>query len=89
MVSICLLLGLLMSPASAHALAPSFSGSLRLPVDLYAASGTRLEKGQYTIQVKQDNGKYSLSFIQNDKPKVTVEGEVLGENADALRPHCR
>jgi hypothetical protein len=81
MVSICLLLGLLMTSGSAPAPAPSFNGSLRLPVDLYAAKGAHLEKGEYTIRVKQQNGQYSLTFIQDSHPKLTVKGEVLDENA--------
>ncbi len=82
MVSICLLVGLLMTSGSASALAPpSFSGSLRLPVDLYAAKGAHLEKGEYSIRVKQVNGQYSLTFTQDNHPKLTVKGEILREDA--------
>jgi hypothetical protein len=70
-----------MASGSAPATAPSFSGDLRLPVDLYAAGGTRLEKGEYAVQVKQENGQYGLTFLQSDQPKVTVKGEVLGDDA--------
>ncbi len=72
---------MLMATGSAPAPLPSFSGSIRLPVDLYSVSGTHLEKGEYTIQVKQMGGEYSLTFLQNDQPKGVVKGEVLAEDA--------
>jgi hypothetical protein len=81
MGSICLILGMLMASGSAPAPAPTFSASIRLPVDLYSADGTHLEKGEYAVQVKQDNSQYSLVFLQDDQPKGTVKGQVLGEDA--------
>lgn len=77
MGSICLILGLLMASGSAPAPAPTYSGYVRLPVDLYSADGTHLEKGEYAVQVKQENGQYSLLFLQNDQTKGTIKGEPL------------
>src|SRR5579862_5083405 len=81
MGSICLILGLLMASGTAPAPAPTFSGSIRLPVDLYSADGTHLDKGQYSVEVKQESGQYSLVFLQDDQPKGTVQGQVLGADA--------
>jgi len=57
--------------------APTFSGLVRLPVDLYTAEGTHLEKGEYTVQVKLENGQYSLLLVENDKTQSTIKGELL------------
>jgi hypothetical protein len=81
MVSLCLMLGLLIGSGSAPAAVPTFSGSIRLPVDLYSADGAHLEKGEYAVQVKQESGQYSLVFLQDDQPKETVKGQVLGGDA--------
>ena len=63
--------------------APTFNGFVRLPVDLYTAEGTHLEKGEYAVQVKLENGQYSLLFLQNDKTEGTIKGEPLkGEVTD-------
>ncbi len=76
MSSIGLILALLMAVGSGPATAPpTYSGSIRLPVDLYSAEGAHLEKGDYAVEVKQENGRYSLVFLQNDKTQSTIIGE--------------
>jgi hypothetical protein len=80
MGSIGLVLALLMASGSAPATAPTFSGLIRLPVDLYSVDGTRMEKGEYAVQVKQENGQYSLVFLQNDQTKGTIKGEAGKED---------
>ena len=74
-----------MAPGSAPATVPqpSFSADLRLPVDVYAADGTRVEKGEYTVQVKQDAGRFTLVFLQGTEPKATIKGETLSQDATA------
>jgi len=82
MGSSLLTLFILMAASTAPAAAPSFTGFIRLPVELYSADGTHLEKGQYAVQVKQESGHYSLIFLQNDEPKATIKGEMLSADAD-------
>lgn len=86
MGSISLILALLMASGTAPAPAPSYSGSITLPVDLYSSDGAHLEKGQYAVEVKQESGRYSLVFSQDDKIKGTLAGDVLGDavNDDEL-----
>jgi hypothetical protein len=84
MSSSFLTLLMLMASTLAPAVAPSFTGFIRLPVELYAADGTHLQKGEYTIQVKQESGHYSLIFLQNDQPKATIKGETVSADADSV-----
>ena len=81
MASICLILALLTGSGSAPTPVPTYSGSLTLPVHLYSSDGTHLEKGQYAVEVKQENGRYTLDFLQDNKIKGTLAGDVL---ADAM-----
>lgn len=69
------------TPASSPKPVPSFSGPIRLPVDLYTAGGTHLEKGVYDVEVKVENGQYSLIFRQDDKTQGTIQGEILKDDA--------
>ena len=78
-----LLIALLMASSAAPAVAPSYAGFIRLPVELYSADGTHLDKGEYSVQVKQESGHYSLIFLQNDQPKATIKGEALSADAES------
>jgi len=71
---------LLMSAGSSHPGALSFKSVIKFPVDLYTAEGAHVEKGQCDVDVKQDNGQYSLRLTQNDKTIATVKGEVLRDD---------
>jgi hypothetical protein len=77
MSAICLMLGLLMVAGGAEKPMPSFTGDIRLPLDLYTAEGAHLEKGRYTVEVKTENGQYRLVFLQDDQARATVKGEDL------------
>lgn len=81
MASICFILALLSAPGAAQKPAPSFSNLIQIPVNLYSPEGVRLAKGQYNVEVKQDNGQYTIVFLQNDKAISTVKGEVPKDNA--------
>ncbi len=81
MAPICFILALLTASSAPQKPAPSFSNLIRIPVDLYSPQGVRLEKGQYNIEVKQDDGQYTLLFLQNDQTKLTIKGELLKDGA--------
>ena len=82
MGSIFLIFALLMPAAATPPPTTTFSGFIRLPVDLYSADGAHLEKGEYAVQVRLENGNYSLLFLQNDQTKGTLKGEVLKDQVD-------
>jgi hypothetical protein len=77
MASILLLLGMLTVAGSPQKPALSFKGYVRLPVDLYSAEDTHLEAGPYVVQVKVEDGRYSLLFLQDDKLKGAVKGRAV------------
>jgi hypothetical protein len=82
MSSICLIFALLMPSAAGQKPAPTYNGDIRLPVDLYSSDGTHLEKGEYAVQVNQQNGQYRLIFLQDEQPKGTLKGDVLENGVD-------
>lgn len=88
MGSILLFLGLLSVAGSPQKPALTFTGYIRLPVDLYSADGARLEKGPYVVQVQVANGGYSLVFLQDDQTRGTVKGKPVppGGSDDAGYP---
>jgi hypothetical protein len=59
----------------------SYKGTVKFPVDLYAADGSHLEPGEYEIEVKPEAGRYTLVFSQNEKIRETVKGEELRDDA--------
>lgn len=77
-----LFLALMLASNVMLAAQPSYKGGIRLPVDLYTAEGGHLEKGQYTMEVKIDEGNYDLAFLQNDKMRLSVKGEALNDRTD-------
>lgn len=77
MGSILLILGLLSVAGAPQRPVPSFKGYISLPVDLYSVDGLHLEKGQYVVQVKVDNDRYTLVFLQDDQPKGSIKGNAV------------
>jgi hypothetical protein len=77
MGSFLLILGLLTATGSPQKPALSFKGYIRLPVDLYSSDGTHFEPGQYVVEVKVDDGHYTLAFLQEDQTKGSAKGEVV------------
>lgn len=56
---------------------------LRLPVDLYTVDGVRVEKGEYEIEVRREQGQYQLAFISDGKAKTFVSGRLSAQDAVA------
>ena len=51
----------------------SYKGKLRTPLDLYTQEGSRLEKGNYNIEV-ECRQKCSLQLFQGDQVVANLEG---------------
>src|SRR5712692_2668296 len=51
---------------------PSYKGHIRLPIDLYTADGTRLEKGELDVELKGENGVLTLAFSLEGKLKARI-----------------
>jgi hypothetical protein len=61
--------------------APIYRSEVGLPVELYTAAGTRLEAHKYQIEIRLDEGRYSLAFLENDKLIDSVPGRPPSEGA--------
>ena len=59
--------------------AASYVTQLHLPGDLYTAEGTMLNKGNYDLRLRNENGNYSLAFLKEDKPVAVVSGHPYDE----------
>jgi hypothetical protein len=53
--------------AAGIAPAPIYRSEVPLPLELYTPAGTRLEPRKYQIEIRLDEGRYSLAFLENDK----------------------
>ncbi len=82
MTTLSVMFSLLLLAGSPQKAAPSFSGEIRLPVDLYTSDGARIESGQYIVQVKCENEQYSLVIIEDIHSKATIHGDVLPEDGN-------
>lgn len=82
----CLILGFLLGASLALGASPlSYRSGITSPVGLLAPDGSRLEKGQYDIEVKVADGRYDLVWLRNDRPVASINGEVLKDDAIAPR----
>ncbi len=52
---------------------------LHLPGVLYTAKGTVLEKGNYDLQLRSENGQSSLTFLKEERPVAVVTGRPYDE----------
>ena len=57
----------------------SYVTQLHLPGDLYTAKGELLEKGNYDLQLRVENGKSSLAFLKDDQPVAVISGRFYDE----------
>ena len=64
--------------------ARSYRGLIRIPVDLHTGEGTRLEKGQYEMEIKLLEDHSTLSFRLNGLEKANVEGKLRERDSDAM-----
>ena len=59
--------------------AATYVTQLHLPGDLYTANGTVLEKGNYDLRLRLENGQSSLAFLKEDQPVAVVSGRLYDE----------
>ena len=64
--------------------AASYVTQLHLPGDLYTAKGKVLEKGNYDLQLRLDNGQSSLAFLKKDQPVAVVSGRPYDEETTGI-----
>ena len=74
MIPLPLLLVVLFTAFLPGQAAASYVTELRLPGDLYTANGVVLEKGNYDLQLRIDNGQYSLAFFEGERLVAVVVG---------------
>ena len=66
----------LLSLVSTHSFAadlPSYNGLMRIPVQLVSPQGTKLEIGQYELEVKPEKDEYVLTFSSAGQVKAVVK----------------
>ena len=63
----------LVSTRSFAADLPSYKGLMRIPVQLVTPQGTRLEIGQYELEVKPEKDDYVLTFSSAGQVKAVVK----------------
>jgi len=61
--------------AAGIAPAPIYRSEVPLPLELYTAAGTHLEARKYQIEIRLDEGRYSLAFLDNGKVIDSVPGQ--------------
>ena len=59
--------------------AATYVTQLHLPGDLYTAKGTVLEKGNYDLRLRLENGKSSLVFLKEERSVAVVTGRPYDE----------
>ena len=69
-----LLLASLFASTLAGLEAASYVTQLHLPGDLYTAKGTVLEKGNYGLRLRLENGRSSLAFLKEERTVAVVSG---------------
>ena len=62
---------------------PSYKGQIRLPVDLYTKEGTRIEKGQLDLEVKEEKGVLVRLLSKARGIRVSVVGSSASEGKAA------
>jgi hypothetical protein len=70
----------------AAATPPVYRGEILLPSD-FTASGGKLEKGRYTMEVSHPGSDYVLTFLQGDQKKSSVTGHLRASEKDAPKVH--
>ena len=59
--------------------AATYVTQLHLPGDLYTEKGTALQKGNYDLQLRFENGISSLAFLKEERPVVVLSGRPYDE----------
>jgi hypothetical protein len=53
---------------------PAYHGEVALPVELYTGSAAHLEARKYEVEIRLDEGRYALAFLDNNKLIDSVPG---------------
>ena len=61
----------------------SFHGVLTLPTPLKTTDGKELAKGHYDVEIRPENGQYSILFIK-DGSSISVKGKMVDEGEQEL-----
>jgi hypothetical protein len=51
-----------------------YTGTMAVPIDLFTQDGTRIEKRKHELEVALDGDRWTLSFLLEDKDRITVKG---------------
>ena len=78
-IPVLLLLASLLTSILPGQEAASYVTRLHLPRKLNTAKGTVLEKGNYDLQLRLENGQSSLAFLKEERPVAVVAGRPCGE----------
>ena len=78
-IPVLLLLAILATSTLSGQEGASYVTQLHLPADLYTAKGTVLEKGNYDLRLRLENGKSSLVFLKEERPVAVVSGRPYDE----------
>ncbi len=78
-IPVLLLLASLLTSILPGQEAASYVTRLHLPRKLYTAKGAVLEKGNYDLQLRLENGQSSLAFLKEERPVAVVAGRPCDE----------
>jgi len=53
-----------------------YTGSMTSPIDLFTQEGAKIEKRKYDVTVTSDGTLWTLSFLQEGKGPVSVQGKL-------------
>lgn len=73
-IPVSTLLALLLISSLSGQEAASYVTRLHLPRDLYTANGVTLEKGNYDLQLRIEDGHCSLTFLNEERTVAVVAG---------------
>jgi hypothetical protein len=84
-------LALLLTLAPTQTLAQSvasYQGDIQLPVDLYTSDGVRLAQGRFDLEVRSDDGHYSLLFLDKTKTVARLSGQTVSKGPEDSKQSC-
>ena len=61
-----------------------YTGSMTSPIDLFTQEGAKIEKRKYDVTVTSDGTLWTLSFLQEGKGPVSVQGKLAAGDLFSL-----
>ena len=61
-----------------------YTGSMTSPIDLFTQEGAKIEKRRYDVTVTSDGTLWTLSFLQEGKGPVSVQGKLAAGDLFSL-----